>query len=475
MPNSANARIALRAGSSTLRAPGHSMQPFTRYLSLTLIPLLTFLAVAMAGQAWLHKETERLQADAIGARRAQLVQALAIAHRPPETWDDPFRRELGSLLDGTVALYKDGHAWLQNSATAPEMEKQDALAAAGQLQVRDASAPMHAAKEDLGFDYAFPDDPGFHASVRFASPATNRLIVLHQRMLAAVVLLALVLIAISLLLSFHQRSAREAEARETAPDVRSAMLGVEHFARISAERGEALKQESGARLRAEEDLQVSRTLLDQSMQARVQLGRDLHDNICQTLYAVSLSLEAVRRGIPEAGSASTGPRLDQCIAELRRLNHEVRSYLKDLQPDAVRRMPLTEAIAVMLAAQSGTDSAQLVQDLDRDATDLILPECAADVLSILREAVSNSVRHGHAKTVTLRARRSEESVILAVQDDGPGFDLAAQGGKGHGLANMQARAAALGGALKIASAPGKGTRILLTLPIISQIRTRTEA
>jgi signal transduction histidine kinase len=264
-------------------------------------------------------------------------------------------------------------------------------------------------------------------------------------------------------------------ARGTAPVVGAELWGVVLCARSSPSRSEALKQESGARHRAEEDLQASRTLLDQSMQARVQLGRDLHDNICQTLYAVSLSLEAVRRGIPEAGSASTGPRLDQCIAELRRLNHEVRSYLKDLQPDAVRRMPLAEAIAVMLAAQSGTDSAQLVQDLDQEATDLIIPEHAADVLSILREAVSNSVRHGHAKTVTLRARRSEESVILAVQDDGPGFDFAAQGSQGHGLANMQARATALGGALKIASAPGKGTRVLLTLPIISEIRTQTEA
>jgi len=75
---------------------------------------------------------------------------------------------------------------------------------------------------------------------------------------------------------------------------------VEHFARISVERSEALQREAGARHRAEEDLQVSRTLLDRSMQKRVQLGRDLHDNICQTLYAVSLSLEGVRRTVADS-------------------------------------------------------------------------------------------------------------------------------------------------------------------------------
>jgi signal transduction histidine kinase len=103
--------------------------------------------------------------------------------------------------------------------------------------------------------------------------------------------------------------------------------------------------------------------------------------------------------------------------------------------------------------------------MEPEATDLIAPEQTAEVVSILREAISNSVRHGRAQTITLHARRSEESVVLEVQDDGQGFDLAASGSQGHGLANMQARSAALGGSLKITSAPGKGTRVLLTLPV----------
>src|SRR5664280_2483247 len=70
---------------SYTRTPVNSMQPFTRHLSLALIPLLTFLAVAMAGEAWLQKETRRLQADAVAARRAQVVQALAITQRGPGT------------------------------------------------------------------------------------------------------------------------------------------------------------------------------------------------------------------------------------------------------------------------------------------------------------------------------------------------------------------------------------------------------
>jgi signal transduction histidine kinase len=151
---------------------------------------------------------------------------------------------------------------------------------------------------------------------------------------------------------------------------------------------------------------------------------------------------------------------------MRRLNHEVRSYLKDLGPDAVRRMPFAEAIGIMLGAQSGAGRPELVRDVDPEAASLIAPEQTAEVVSILREAVSNSVRHGCAKAITLQARRGEESVVLAVQDDGQGFDPAAAGSQGHGLANMKARAAAMGGSLKITSTPGKGTRILLTVPVV---------
>jgi signal transduction histidine kinase len=421
------------------------MPSLTRYLGLALIPLLVFLAVAMAGQAWLQKETRRLQADAVAARREQLVRTLAVTHRAPETWTESFQGELGALLDGTVTLEAD-------TARTEPGEGRGLLA----------------------FNYPLPGAPGFHARVVFAEPATHQLIVLHEQMLAAIVLLALALIAVSVLLSFYHRPASEADSLSPGPGARAEMLGVEHFARISVERSEALKQETGARHRAEEDLQVSRTLLDRSLQVQVQLGRDLHDNICQTLYAVSLSLESVRRTIAGEGAATTGPRLDQCIAELRRLNHEVRSYLKDLEPDAVRRMPFLEAIEVMLGGQSTPGGPKLVQDLEPDVADFLAPDQAAEVVSILREAVSNSIRHGGARTITLQARRGVESAVFAVQDDGQGFDLAASGGQGHGQANMQARAAAMGGSIKMTSAPGKGTRVLLTLPVVSETKSEPQ-
>jgi signal transduction histidine kinase len=197
----------------------------------------------------------------------------------------------------------------------------------------------------------------------------------------------------------------------------------------------------------------------------VQLGRDLHDNICQTLYAVSLTLEGVRA--KNAGTGETAERLDQCIAELRRLNHEVRSYLQELEPGAVQHEPFAEALEAMLATQVGAGGIRLIRNLDPEATALIGTERATEVVNILREAISNSLRHGHARTITVRAQHGDGTVVLAVQDDGAGFDPAAGRDQGHGLANMQARAAAVGGSVNVISAPGKGTRVLLTLPVAS--------
>ena len=415
------------------------MQPLTRQFSIALILLLVFLTAALTAQAWLQRETRRLQADTVAAKRAQFLQALELARRPAAAWDDAFQRQLGAMLDATVVL----------------------------VRAEPAAPPAAPGPGLLGFAYPFPDDPALRAQVTFAAPAANRLVVLHERMFVAVILLGLLLLVVSVALALPRRAAGEGGSRAPWTANRAEMAGLERFARISVERGEALARESGARQRAEEDLQLSQTLLGQSLEERVRLGRNLHDSICQTLYAVSLSLEGLRPKLAAGGAADTAPRLDQCIAELRRLNREVRSYIQALEPDAVHRQPFLEALDLMLAAQTLPEGSRLVRNVDPDAAATIAPERAPDIVNIVREAISNSVRHGRARTITVHARCDGGTVVLAVQDDGVGFDSASVGAGGHGLGNMQARAAAHGGAVQVVSAAGKGTRVLLTLPVTS--------
>jgi signal transduction histidine kinase len=411
----------------------------TRSLGLALLLLLLFLGATVTLQWWLAHETRELQAAAINEQRAHLLRAVVVGGRAPENWDAVFQNELGAMLGGTVELVKPD--------APPE--------------------PIPRDFRGLSLIQDLPSAPGWRAQVQFAMPALLRVQMLHQRTLAVIVVLSLLLATIPLLLVLlgsRRASLPEGASRVPWATTRANALGLEHMARISNERTAALELEQGARLRAEENLQVNRTLLSHSVDERVRLGRELHDNISQTLYAVCLTLESVQKKNTLAPELKQ--RVDQCMTELRRLNQEVRSYLRDLEPARLNSQSFTEAVANMIVSFTAEDGIHIEQRLDEEAVALIPPHHIAEIMNILREAVSNGLRHGGARTISLLAGRSEHEVAVAVQDDGSGF-VGTGNGTGHGLANMQARATALGGSLRVESTPGKGTRVLLSLPIVS--------
>ncbi|MDQ5979412.1 MAG: hypothetical protein QG602_2386 [Verrucomicrobiota bacterium] len=410
------------------------MHSLTRSIGLALLLLLLFLAAALSLQWWLTKETRHLQRMAVDEQRARLGRIIAMSGLPPERWDAYFQKELGAMVGGTVELYRTGQP---------------------------PTTPVPAGT--LSFTTPVGNVSGWEARVSFATPALIRTQVLHQRILAAVVLLALLLGMVPLLaiLIENRRSAAESTTRPPWGQARAEATGMLELARLTHERGTALAQEHAARARAEEDLQVNRSLLDRSVAERVRLGRDLHDNICQTLYAVCLTLESVQK--KSELSPAMQERMQQCMAELRRVNQEVRSYLQDLEPGSVNGQSFNAALAGMLGSLPTGDEVIMERRLDAETLELIPSQQVAEIMNILREAVSNSLRHGRARQIILRAARSDDSIALSVQDDGSGFS--AGNGRGHGLDNMQARARGLGGSLEVESTPGKGTRVILTLPL----------
>ncbi len=410
----------------------------TRSLGLALLLLLLFLGATVTLQWWLRRETRQLQGAAVEETRERLARALVVSGRPAGKWDAAFQRELGAMLGGTVELFR-------TEAPPPPL----------------ASTPLSFTQEVAGA-------PGWQARVTIAPPAWLKVQVLHQRVLATIVLLSLLFALVPLLIVLlSARRGLSAEGGSHTPwtTERAQAVGLEHFAKMSNERGVALEQEHGARLRAEEDLQVNRTLLGHSVAERVRLGRELHDNICQTLYAVCLTLESVQK--KSALAPELQQRVDQCMVELRRLNQEVRAYLEDLEPARVSGQSFAGALNDLIGSFAAGQDVAIEHRLDDEAVAQIAPVHIAEIMNILREAMSNSLRHGQARHITLLAGRSDQTVALAVQDDGRGFSPAGPGHAGHGLGNMQARAAALGGSLRIESAAGKGTRVLLTLPVAS--------
>jgi len=101
-----------------------------------------------------------------------------------------------------------------------------------------------------------------------------------------------------------------------------------------------------------------------------------------------------------------------------------------------------------------------------EGTERALPVAAATALyRIAQEALANVYRHGRASEISLRLVFAEGSVRLEVSDNGVGFVAGdEQALSGRGLRNMRQRAAELAGTLDIASAPGRGTRVAVTVP-----------
>ncbi len=86
-----------------------------------------------------------------------------------------------------------------------------------------------------------------------------------------------------------------------------------------------------------------------------------------------------------------------------------------------------------------------------------------EVLQLVREALSNALRHSEAETISVTVSAGEDTVGIEVRDDGRGFDLAVDE-PGLGLSSMGSRTERAGGTLRIATAPGEGTVVSITVP-----------
>ena len=196
---------------------------------------------------------------------------------------------------------------------------------------------------------------------------------------------------------------------------------------------------------------------------RERIGKDLHDGIIQSLYAISLSLEDVPEIMSDDQDEAVS-RVDRAIDNLNAAIADLRQFVVGLRPEHVDRTDFIGLIAT-LADQVRRDGVIAV-DLDLPKERVDLPAHArGEILQIAREALSNTARHGHATRANVALRREGGALRLELADDGSGFDPSVHAPAGHhGLANMRDRAEGLGGSFDIQSGP-TGTTIIVTVPL----------
>ena len=199
------------------------------------------------------------------------------------------------------------------------------------------------------------------------------------------------------------------------------------------------------------------------VEERERIGRDLHDGIIQRIYGVTLGLDDVPE-IAMHDPAAAGERVEHAIDSLHDAIAEIRTFIYGLRPGLDFPGSMRSALET-LAEETRLDTAMQIE-VTAPVVAGLSPTIRGELRSIAREALSNAVRHAGATRTTVEIRAQEGEVRLEVADNGAGFDSTApKSGHHSGLANMRRRAEALGGSLLVESAPGQGTRIIVTLPL----------
>ncbi len=220
---------------------------------------------------------------------------------------------------------------------------------------------------------------------------------------------------------------------------------------------------------ANRELTASRDALRLAQTERETLSRDLHDGAVQSLYALQLALMNTARRA-ERESPSTAADLAAARADLDAIIAELRHYVLRQNPadTAASQASLAHVLAALVQRLEAHRHTQVDIACDAGAAERVSPRQAVQLANIAREALSNALRHAHASRISLRLHQEPAAVRLEIADNGRGFDPLQPRPDGLGLANMQRRAHEEGAVLTLDSQPGRGTRLVVTLPVLPE-------
>ena len=186
---------------------------------------------------------------------------------------------------------------------------------------------------------------------------------------------------------------------------------------------------------------------------RDRIARDLHDHVIQRVFAAGLALQAV---LPRVSDAEAGGRLESVVRQLDDTVRDIRTTIFDLQTNgesAAAESLRRRLLDVVTETAEGT--LQPAVRMSGAVDSLVTGELAADVEAVVREGVSNAVRHSGGSQVTVTLEVSDQ-VVVDIVDDGGGIDPKAAR---SGLRNLEQRARRHGGEAVVEPLPGGGTRL----------------
>jgi two-component system nitrate/nitrite sensor histidine kinase NarX len=200
------------------------------------------------------------------------------------------------------------------------------------------------------------------------------------------------------------------------------------------------------------------------LEERSRLAREFHDGLAQTLGFLKLKMAQVINYHQSREREKIDQSLPLIYDTLSEAYLDARQAIDDL------RLSSRDSNVLEIIRQMGLDFSEKtglgIQLYLPDAAPDLPPEIYSQVLRIIQEALNNVRKHAHAGQVTLTMKIDEGSLMLVIQDDGDGFNLDdISEDIQHGLKGIKERAALIDAGLQIISSPGKGTKIILQLPV----------
>lgn len=199
---------------------------------------------------------------------------------------------------------------------------------------------------------------------------------------------------------------------------------------------------------------------------RKRIARELHDEMGQALSAAKISLQRLARHATDEAATRV---VEDAITLINGMIDHVRTLSLDLRPPLLDELGLVPALQGYAEGVAHRTGLAVRVSASQDFSDLPADETVA-AFRVVQEALTNVVRHADAGSVDIEVRRDTDRIRIAIRDDGRGFDLdaaLARGTAGHhlGLLGMRERIEALGGAMRIETAEGRGTVIRVAMPV----------
>lgn len=212
-------------------------------------------------------------------------------------------------------------------------------------------------------------------------------------------------------------------------------------------------------------------------EARKKLARDLHDGPTQSVAAMAMRINLARRILKKDVKEA-----DNELVKIEELAHrttkEIRHMLFTLRPLILESQGLTAALEAMAEKMRETFSQNVIINIDEKILQDMEMGKQGVIFYIVEEATNNARKHANAPHIWVRLRHFEKEIaLLEIEDDGLGFDVAAvtqsydQRGS-LGMINLRERSELVNGLLNVDSAPGKGTRVQVYIPLSEEAADR---